>query len=168
MPVLGAVVFSLTTVATAVYFREALAGLGNWGYVGNFGAQMAASSTVVVPGPGSVFTLAMGPTLNPLLLGLAGGVGSAIGELSAYLVGASGGSLGHESRLYRRVHTLSARWCGPTLFAFALLPLPFDLAGIWAGVARYPVRRFLLYVAAGKTIQLTAVALAGSYGASWL
>ena len=35
-------------------------------------------------------------------------------------------------------------------------------------MTRYPIRRFLLYVAAGKSAQLTAVALVGSYGTSWI
>ena len=168
VPLLGAVLFSLTTVAAMVYFQGAFAGMGNWGYLANSGIQMASSATIVIPVPGSVYTLAMGSTLNPLVLGLLGGVGAAVGELTAYMVGASGRGMVHESRLYRRMQTLTTRWGGLTLFAFALLPFPFDVAGIWAGIARYPVRRFLLFVAAGKAIQLTAVATVGNYGTSWL
>ena len=123
MPILGAIIFSLTIVATTVYFREALTGMGNWGYLGNFVAQMASSSTVVIPIPAGVLTLAMGSTLNPLLLGLAAGAGAAIGELSAYLIGASGGMF-NQGRLCRRMRALTTRWGGPTLFAFASCPSP--------------------------------------------
>ena len=50
---------------------------------------------------------------------------------------------------------------------FAFLPIPFAVAGVGAGAARYPIRRFLFYVIAGKVLQLTIVALAAHYSLSW-
>ncbi len=72
VPLLGAVVFSFMAGAAMVYFRGAFEGMGNWGYLANFVVQMASSATIIIPVPGSVYTLAMGSSLNPLVLGLLG------------------------------------------------------------------------------------------------
>ena len=54
------------------------------------------------------------------------------------------------------------------LALFAALPLPFDIAGIWAGTIRYPPHRFIIYVAAGKVVKITSFAFAAYYGVGWL
>ncbi len=54
------------------------------------------------------------------------------------------------------------------LFTFALMPIPFDVAGVWAGTMRYPLWRFLVFVTPGKVLKVTSVALAGSYSVNWL
>jgi membrane protein YqaA with SNARE-associated domain len=46
----------------------------------------------------------------------------------------------------------------------AALPLPFDVVGLSAGITRYPVWRFLVYVALGKIVKVTYVATADGYG----
>ena len=56
---------------------------------------------------------------------------------------------------------------GPLLLAIAILPLPFDVVGAWAGVVRYPVRRFLMFVMIGKVVKVTAIAFAGYYSIGW-
>lgn len=58
-------------------------------------------------------------------------------------------------------------WTGAILVGFAVLPIPFDVAGIWAGTTRYPLWRFLVFVMAGKFVKVAAVALAGYYGIRW-
>ena len=63
---------------------------------------------------------------------------------------------------------MADRKVGLALFTFALLPVPFDIAGIWAGTVRYSPARFLLYVAAGKIIKFTVLAFGGFFGISWL
>ena len=60
-----------------------------------------------------------------------------------------------------------ASWGGPGLFAFAVLPLPFDLAGVWAGATRYSLPRFMTFVLAGTVVKMTAIAFAGSQVAGW-
>ena len=63
---------------------------------------------------------------------------------------------------------MGERWRGLAIFAFAATPLPFDIAGIWAGAIRYPLARFLLIVFGGKLILVTAIALAGYYSIDFL
>ena len=118
--------------------------MGNWGYLGVFAAELGNSATIIIPTPGPVITLTLASILNPLLVGLVGGIAAAIGELSGYAVGATGRQALEGSRIYERFQALAQRRVGPALFVFAALPIPFNFAGIWAGTVRHSLRLFLL------------------------
>ena len=161
----GALVISLAVVVLLIRYASVVDGLGEWGYVGIFLLQLINSATVVLfPVPGHAVIFAVSGTLNPLLIGLFGAAGAALGEITAYMAGRGGSSMIDESRWYKRLETTGERWRGWAIFIFAATPLPFDIAGVWAGAIRYPLRRFLLVVAAGKLILVTAIAIAGYYG----
>ena len=164
LPLLATVGVSVILTGALLHFRESLEQLGHWGYVGVFAAEFGNSAAIIVPTPGPAYTLAMSVVLHPLLLGLLGGVAAALGELVGYAVGARGSEIVPGGRLYARLQTMTARWGGGVLFAFAVLPLPFDVAGVWAGAVRYPLWRFAVYVTLGKVIKVTTIALAGYYG----
>jgi membrane protein DedA with SNARE-associated domain len=42
------------------------------------------------------------------------------------------------------------------------------MAGMIAGATRYPVRKFLVYVAIGKSIKFILIAYAGAYSLEWV
>jgi membrane protein DedA with SNARE-associated domain len=107
----------------------------------------------------------LGAVFNPWLVGIVGGVGQALGELSGYLVGYSGHTLVDENPTYQRLVGWMRRHGMLTVFVLALIPNPiFDLGGIAAGALRFPVWKFLLSVTAGKVIRNIGFALAGYYG----
>ena len=161
----GALIVSLAVIVLLIRFASVIEGFGDWGYVGIFLLQLINSATVVLfPVPGHAVIFAVSGTLNPLLIGLFGGAGAALGELTSYMAGRGGSSMIDGSTWYARLESMGRRWRGWAIFVFAATPLPFDFAGVWAGAIRYPVLRFLLIVAAGKLILVTAIALAGYYG----
>ena len=166
LPFLGAISLSVLFVSGLIYFREFLTSIGNWGYVTVFFVELANSSTVFVPTPGQAFTFSMGNMLNPLYLGVIGGVGSAIGEFTGYALGARTGSRIKCGRLFKRLETLTNNWGGLYLFMLAIIPGPFEVAGVWAGAVRYSKLRFFLYVFLGKTLKVTGFALAGYFSIS--
>ena len=168
LTVLVVTALSAVLVVILLHFRESMARLGSWGYVVGFIAELSNSAMIIVPTPAPAYTFAMGITLNPLLLGLAGGAGAAIGELGGYLLGARGRGLVNDGQLYKRIIAMTERRMGPLLLALAMLPLPFDVAGAWAGVVRYPIRRFLVIVMVGKVVKVTAIAFAGYFSIGWL
>jgi membrane protein DedA with SNARE-associated domain len=107
----------------------------------------------------------MGSVLPPVLVGLAAGAGSALGELSGYLAGFGGRAVIERHDVYDRMERTMRRAGGITIFVLSLIPNPLvDLAGIAAGALRYPVWRFLLICWLGKTIKCTLVAWAGAQG----
>lgn len=166
--IVGTLALSILVAVALIYFREHMLRMGNWGYLGVFAAEMGNSAAIIIPTPGPIVTLTMASILNPVLVGLIGGIASSAGELFGYVVGASGRRVFEGNRILDRLQALPQHRIGPTLFLFAALPLPFDVAGIWAGAIHYSPRRFMLYVTAGKIIKVTSIAFVGYYGIGWL
>lgn len=141
------------------------------GYTGAFLINLVGSASIVVPIPGlAAVCAAAAPAvgLNVVALGLLGGLGATIGELTGYLAGYSGQSFVQRSRYYRRVHDLVIRRGALALFILAALPMPlFDVAGIASGSLGYPIRRFLLWVFLGKIIKFIGIAYACQQGIDW-
>ena len=137
----------------------------NYGYAGAFLISIFGNFTIFFPVPFTITIYAFGATLNPLLLGLVCGIGSTIGEASAYLVGVGGRKV-IERRFEERLESakrLIERYGAAIIFLFALLPLPDDVILIPLGVLRYDLKKALGAMFLGKTIMLTFVAYAGRY-----
>lgn len=167
-PVLLVIVLSLATVVALMRFRSVIEGLGNWAYLSVFIAELSGSAMILVPTPAAAYTFSMGDILNPILVGLLGGVAASIGELTGYYLGAKGRGAVEGVAMFERLKGLSSRWGGRVIFVAAILPVPFGVAGVWAGSTRFPVWKFLAYIAPGKIIKVTGVAIAGYYGIQWL
>jgi membrane protein YqaA with SNARE-associated domain len=138
------------------------------GYPGIFIVSLLSSATIFLPMPGFAIVFAMGAYLNPVLVGLAAGCGSAIGELSGYLAGSAGHGAVERTGIYKH-HEKEIRKGGPlAIFALAFLPNPlFDIAGIVSGAIRMPIWQFLLATAAGKTLRYILLAYAGGAAAGF-
>ena len=142
------------------------------GYAGLFALSLIAAGSIVLPVPGiAALCIAVAPTvgLNPLAAGVVSALGQSLGEMTGYLAGMTGAGLVSRSRYYPRVREWLLRRGLIVLFVLAVVPNPvFDLAGVAAGSLRYPVRRFLLVVFAGKLVKSVAIAYACFYGAEWV
>lgn len=138
--------------------------LKNLGYLGVFLIMLLSSGSMVLPVPGLAAVFAGGLLqLNPILLGIAGGLGSALGELTGYMAGYGGRAIVEDSRRYAQVEGWMRRYGLPTIFVLSLIPNPlFDIAGFAAGALRVPLWRFLAACAAGKIIKSIIFAYAGS------
>ncbi len=168
LPVLAVASLFALALWAMLKFMDALSGLGNWSYLGVFLAEGGDAAMAFIPTPAPAYTLTAGTFLNPFVLGIIGGMGAALGELTGYYFGRKGAHMIEDGKLYRRFKSFSSRWTGLALFSFSALPLPLDMAGLWAGSVRYPVWRFLMYIAPGKVIRVALMAAAGHYGMSWL
>ena len=146
--------------------------LQNVGYAGVLAVNLIGSASVIVPVPGLAVACGAAPGdvgLNPVLLGLAGGFGSTVGELSGYFAGYGGNQFVQRSRHYERFRQMVISNGGLALFVLSVVPNPlFDIAGIAAGSLRYPLRKFLCYVLAGKVIKFVVVAYACRQGIDWI
>ena len=162
---LAAMVASSIAVAyLMIRFSTILESLGSWGYVGIAVAEFSNSAMIIMPTPALAYSFAMGAVLNPFILGLIGGTFATLGEFVGYALGRRGAVLLPDRPMVHRMTDWADRWGAIVLFCSAVLPVPFDIAGIWAGTVRYPIERFAPLVWAGKTIKITLVALAGFYG----
>ena len=151
--------------AVLFIFRENVMQLKNYGYAGAFLISMVGSATVFLPVPGLLLIVTMSTILNPLAIGLIAGLGAGLGECTAYMVGSSGAPMIKNSRVYRRAEGWMKRRGAITIFLLALVPNPFfDIAGIAAGVLRFPFWRFLVLCIAGNMVKFTAIAFATFFG----
>jgi membrane protein YqaA with SNARE-associated domain len=156
-------------------FTQLFMGLANWaaqlGYLGAFFMGFLSSFTLFLPTPAFalIFVMAAGG-LNPIVLGVAAGLGSAVGELIGFGVGYGSRQLlvkKHKKDL-NRIEKLFQKYKGwLVIFVFAATPLPFDLVGIFCGNVGYPFKKFMIPTVAGKIVKYLAIALAGFYGVQW-
>jgi membrane protein DedA with SNARE-associated domain len=142
-------------------------------YLGAFLISLIGNASVVFPlavlGSLTAIGVALQPAtgvniVGPLLIGLAGGAGAGIGEITGYLAGYSGRVVLQKIKYYPRVEGWMLRRGGVTIFLMSLLPFVFDVVGLAAGSLRYPFRRFLFYCWLGRTVNYVIFVTLGSLG----
>ena len=139
--------------------------VANYGYTGAFFISLFGNFTIFFPVPFAITIYAFGATLNPLLLGIVCGVGSTIGELTAYLVGWGGGAM-LSKRYSKRLESaklLVQRYGMTVIFLFSLLPLPTDLVLVPLGMLRYDLKKAMIAMSVGKVLMCITVAYAGRF-----
>ncbi len=162
---------------------EALGGLiHNWvaayGLAGLFLASVIGNATLFLPLPVTVITCGLGAKaavdgaglLFVLLIGLASGLGAAVGELSGYAVGWLGRDHVHklhpslDKKKLAEIEFKLHRYGAWIVLGGSLVPFPFDIIGIGAGLLKMDVKTFFFATAVGKTVRDSVIALAGFYG----
>jgi hypothetical protein len=81
-------------------YRDPLAQMGNWGYIGVAIAKLGKSAVIIIPTPAPAYTFAMGALLNPLIIGIVGGLAAASGEMIGYYLGVRSQTIARRGRLY--------------------------------------------------------------------
>jgi membrane protein DedA with SNARE-associated domain len=149
--------------------RDRVEEFAAYGYPGIFLIALLANATVLLPAPGVAVIYAMGAIFNPFGVALAAGTGGALGELSGYLAGFSGQAVIERMEVYDRVQPWVERFGGWAILILSAIPNPFfDIAGIAAGIAKMPLRTFLVFTWVGQLIKMLLFALAGRYSIQWL
>jgi membrane protein YqaA with SNARE-associated domain len=137
-----------------------------YGYGGVFLITLLGAATLFIPGPTMIATFAVGSLLNPLLVALVAGLGSALGESTGYVAGFASRALiesqDGKNSWYQRIFS----WMGthPFLTIFLLDAIPNfvgDIAGLIAGRIKYSYLKFLLASFLGKTLRFSISAFLG-------
>ena len=150
---------------------EIVTGLKSYGYFGAFIISLIGNASVLLPGIvlpilsgwGVLLYPHSGP-VGPVMVGLAGGAGAAIGEIVGYMAGYGGRGIVENNKLYERLVGWVRRWGTLAIFVFALVPLFFDLVGLSAGALRFPLWKFILVCWLGRTILYVSFVLAVALG----
>ena len=148
-----------------LYFRypEFFESLEGYGYLGVFVISLILNATVIVPVSAMAIISSLGGALPfPFLVGVVGGVGAAIGEMTGYVAGLAGRELLAKNKIYIRVEGWVQRWGMMAVFVLSIFPFLFDIVGIIAGATRMPVWKFLIACLLGRVILYIAVAYIGS------
>lgn len=161
------IVTGLIVIATLLLLPS-LVVLGPLGYAAGFFINLLSSAAIVFPGPGFAAVMIMAKELNPILLGIAVGIGGTLGELTGYWLGAQGSEPLEGNRIHGFLLRSMARLGGAILFLFGLLPfLPVDAAGVLAGAAKYPISKFLFYLGIGKTLMSIMILYLAAKAFEW-
>jgi membrane protein YqaA with SNARE-associated domain len=138
---------------------EIIAKLKSYGYLGAFLISLIGNASIFLPGIVLPILSGLGIVLYPVaglvapaVVGLAGGIGAALGEIVGYMAGYSGRSIVENRKLYERLVGWVRRWGTVAIFIFSLVPLFFDLVGLAAGVLRFPLWKFILVCWLGRTL----------------
>jgi len=163
-----ALVFVIGLMVFLWQIRDQVKHLEKYGYAGIFMISIIANASVLIPLPGVFFTSAMGAIFNPFWVAIAAGAGSALGELSGYLVGFSGRIVVERTVWHERVEGWMGRFGDITIILLAFIPNPFfDMAGMTAGALKMPIYRFLFLTFIGKTLKMMMFAYGGATISRW-
>ena len=143
--------------------NEQIARIESWGFLGIGILTFLSNATVLIPAPGLAVVFLMGAKFNPLLVGLAAGVGGTLGELSGYLAGFSGQAVIENTKIYQRMVNWMKKYGAWTILFMGIIPNPvFDVAGVTAGVLKMKIWKFLIFAGIGITIKMILMAMMGA------
>ncbi|MCX6015660.1 MAG: VTT domain-containing protein [Chloroflexales bacterium] len=144
--------------------------LGNYAIAGVFGVTAIATATIIVPVPYIPVVMHIAQQYHDLydlvLVALAAGFGSVVGEISGYVVGRSGRQA-FESTCFSR--WVAAQMTHPVrafvaLFALAAPPNPlFDVAGMAAGAFGVPFWVFASAVFCGRFVRMLGIVIISAW-----
>jgi len=168
LPLLALLFVIAITVGIFCFYRQnpdVVEKLKGYGYLGAFLISLTFNATLILPAGNILILSVLGAVLpSAIIVGLVGGAGAAIGELTGYMAGYSGRGLAQRSRMYHRVEGWMRRWGSLTVFVMSVVPFVFDLTGIAAGVLRFPLWKFFVLCWLGRTLLYVGAALAGAWG----
>jgi membrane protein DedA with SNARE-associated domain len=141
-----------------------------YGYFGILLISFIGAISIFIPIPYTVVIFTLGGlksgggwAFDPLLIALAAGIGSSIGEFSGYLLGL-GGRKAIGEKYKKRMNLLVRifnKYGAVVIFLFALTPLPDDLLFIPLGVMRYSIIKTFIPALIGKICMNFIVAYSG-------
>lgn len=142
--------------------------IASYGYLGFFIVSFIATLTIVLPVPYLFAIYIAGSTqqFNPAFIGLASGLGAALGELWLYFVGAGGRRvipekiMNRADKLRRLIESYGVFY---VVFIFAATPLPDDLIYPTLGILKLDIKQIFLAAFLGKTVLAAFAAYAGYY-----
>ncbi|MFX0059879.1 MAG: hypothetical protein ACFE85_18870 [Candidatus Hodarchaeota archaeon] len=137
---------------TVMWFYNEFGDLGI--YIGVFSISIFGNFTIIFPVPYTIALIVISaviPGVNPIMLGIVGGLGASIGETTAWLIGrGSKGVIGDSESTKRMKNYVEKGWAPLLIFIFAATPLPDDAFLIVLGLAQYSIIKALMYCFLGK------------------
>jgi len=144
---------------------EIFRALRAYGYLGALLIAVLGSLVPFLPVPYLIPIVLMSRALDPLLLGIAAGVGGALGKLTSYFLGRFGRRLLSEERRKKTAVLGKAieKYGMLAVFLFALTPLPDDVVYIPVGLTGLSIAKFMIANMLGKIVLSWIVAYAGRF-----
>ena len=159
------ILLAVVIVLAVLLLSRDIQALTSYGYAGVFLIAMLSTATIIFPSPGWAALLAMSPFLDPVPLGIAAGLGAAIGELTGFLAGDGARELlRNHVKQSREIERTVKKHGAAGIFVLSFVPNPlFDIAGLVAGGLKMPWWQFLIACAAGRVLRYVLVAVVGAF-----
>ncbi|MCL5675891.1 MAG: VTT domain-containing protein [Patescibacteria group bacterium] len=173
---IAALTFSLLAIWLVLTQKNLLLKYSTLGYFGLLVSNFLTSAAVFLPVPTLAASFLSGNVLNPILIGLFAGTGSAMGDFVAYLLGFGArkivvgvwqkeqkqGRFKIDAGQKKNLKFWFKQNAFLTVFILAFLPNPFfDGVGLLAGVFNMKPRDFLLATTLGRVLRNTILAFSG-------
>ncbi len=150
-------IISTFVLLLPLFFKDQLKNVESFGLFGLFLINFFSSATIFLPSPGIVSVPVAAAIYNPLSVVLLGSLGSALGEGVGFLFGHSSMQVLNGKKhkiLYHLNKFIFEKYGLPLIVIFAAIPNPVvDGLGILAGMAGYPLHKFLLAVLLGRIVR---------------
>lgn len=168
---------TIVACVALIYYWDYISPLQNYGYLGAFLVGFLAGSSLPLPLPYLVVTFTFGGVLNPLLVGVASGLGAGIGGTLVFLFGRGGrkllpkfGILSPDSnqppspRVARLLGWAERRGSIVVFIMSAMLNPMFAPMAITMGALRFRLTKFFFWCSAGNIVKSLFIASCGYYG----
>ncbi len=144
-------------------YESLFAALQAHGYLGAFIISILGSLIPFLPVPYLIPIVLMSKVLDPFALGVAAGVGGALGKITSYLLGRFGRRFLNEEKKRKTAILGKAieKYGVLAVFLFALTPLPDDVIYIPVGLAELSLVKFMIANMLGKIVLSWVVAYVG-------
>lgn len=139
---------------------------GPYRYLGVFAVSLIGTASIIIPIPYTllILNLSMSSTQwDPIPLIIAGGLGSAIGEMSGYALGYFGRKVISPERQRKMSYLVKIfdRYGPLAIFVFAVTPLPDDLLYIPLGILKYKFYKAFIPTIIGKFLMVSIIVYFG-------
>ncbi len=160
--------FVFFTIFVAWFYKAEIENYAATGYFGVFIACVAATSTILLPAPGILVVIQYSQLLNPFLVVLLGGFGTALGELIGYLLGRSGNEITNVNT-ENKIFSWFIKKPMLMVFVFSLIPFPvFDIVGVFSGITKQNPIKFFFACLLGKIIKMSFYVVLFHYAKDFL
>lgn len=135
------------------------------GYIGIFLISMFGTMTIIFPIPYliTIYIMAASKAYNPIILGIIGGLGATIGEITLYIL-ARMGRIALSDKKLRELDSIRDyldKYGWIAVFIFAATPLPDDILYPFLGLIKYDATKLFISCFLGKALLTGVVAYAG-------
>lgn len=141
--------------------------LRSLGLVGVFLLNLIGSATIFLPSPAFVSVGISATQTSPLLVAFVAALGAAIGEGTTFLFGYSSNKilkLEKHKGLRKFKKNVFDKYAAAVIFILSFFPNPlFDGIGMIAGIAHYPIKRFLFITFIGRLLRYLLIGYVSSY-----
>ncbi len=168
-------VLTVAGLIVIIYFWHYITGLQAYGYLGAFLMALVAGSSIPIPISYIIVTFTLGGILNPLLVGVASGVGAGTGGTLVYLFGREGSRflprVNHfsvddaaNSHMAKFVYWAQKRGSIVVFLMSAIFNPMFAPMAITMGALRFRLVKFFALCVAGNMVKSLLISYAGYFG----